>query len=256
MTTLRVSALALALLLAGGALAAQQMTPAPASTPDVRIKALVVSGGCCHDYVAQAGQLMASVNKALPVDWTIAVQGTTRESRIPLYAEASWISGFDIVVHNECYGFVDDHDYIARIVDAHKATGTPAVVTHCSMHSYRNATIDDWREFLGVTSRRHTAAHPIAVTWTQPSHAVTTGLMAGWTTPVDELYVIEKTWPGTTVLATAVSPEEGNPTFPVAWTNTVGAVRVFGTTLGHQDSWTDPVFQQLLAKGFAWALGR
>jgi type 1 glutamine amidotransferase len=58
------------------------------------------------------------------------------------------------------------------------------------------------------------------------------------------------------VLATAVSPEEGNPVFPVAWTNTMGNVRVFGTTLGHLDSWNDPQFQQLLAQGFAWALGR
>jgi type 1 glutamine amidotransferase len=221
-----------------------------------RIQALVVSGGCCHDYTTQAKLVMESIGRTLPVDWTVVNQGgTARESKIPLYANADWIKGFDIVVHNECFGFVDDADYIRRIVTAHRTTGIPAVVTHCSMHSYRNAVIDDWREFLGVTSRRHTAQHRIAVTWAG-AHPIVQGLQAGWTTPSDELYVIEKTWPNVSVLATAVSPEEGNPVFPVAWTNTLDRVRVFGTTLGHQDSWTDPQFQQLLLRGFAWALDR
>lgn len=227
------------------------------SLSEPRIKALVVSGGCCHDYTTQAKLVMESVGRTLPVDWTVVNQGgTARESKIPLYANPDWIEGFDIVVHNECFGFVDDPDYIRRIVSAHRTSGTPAVVTHCSMHSYRNATIDDWREFLGVTSRRHTSQHRIAVNWTARTHPVVQGLQDGWTTPSDELYVIEKTWPNVTVLATAVSPEEGNPVFPVAWANVFNGARVFGTTLGHQDSWDDPQFQQLLLRGFSWALGR
>jgi type 1 glutamine amidotransferase len=243
---------AFALVAAASVPSAQQ-----AGTPgEPRIRALVVSGGCCHDYTTQAKFVMESIGGTLPVDWTVVNQGgTARDAKIPLYANPDWIKGFDIVVHNECFGFVDDAEYIRRIVAAHRTTGTPAVVTHCSMHSYRNAAIDDWREFVGVTSRRHTAQHRIAVSWVG-THPVVQGLQAGWTTPNDELYVIEKTWPSAAVLATAVSPEEGNPVFPVAWTNSFGGARVFGTTLGHQDSWADPQFQQLLLRGFAWALGR
>lgn len=245
--------LSLALVLAASAPHAQQA----GALGEPRIQALVVSGGCCHDYTTQAKLVMESVGRVWPVDWTVVNQGgTAREAKIPLYANADWIEGFDIVVHNECFGFVDDPAYLRRIVSAHRATGIPAVVTHCSMHSYRNATIDDWREFLGVTTRRHTAAHPIAVTWTDRAHPIVGGLKDGWTTPTDELYVIEKTWPNVTVLATAVSPEAGNTVYPVVWTNHVSGVRVFGTTLGHQDSWNDATFQQLLVRGFAWALGR
>jgi type 1 glutamine amidotransferase len=36
-----------------------------------------------------------------------------------------------------------------------------------------------------------------------------------------------------------------------------GKARVFGTTLGHSDeTWADPVFQDLLVRGFKWAVGR
>jgi type 1 glutamine amidotransferase len=220
-----------------------------------RVNALVVSGGCCHDYPTQDAILIDIVRRSLPVDWTIVYQGgTARESKIPLYANPRWIDGFDIVVHNECFGFVDDPTYIRTITEAHRRTGTPAVVTHCSMHSYRNASIDDWREFVGVTSRRHTAAHAIAVGWSAPGDPLVQGLQPRWTTPTDELYVIEKVWPNTKPLATAVSPEAGTPVFPVVWTNTFHGARVFGTTLGHQATWDDPVFQDLLARGFAWAL--
>jgi type 1 glutamine amidotransferase len=220
-----------------------------------RIRALVVSGGCCHDYTNQDKLVMEIVRKILPVDWTVVYQGgTARESKIPLYATADWIKGFDIVFHNECFGFVDDVEYIRRITAAHRATHTPAVFTHCSLHSYRNVTIDDWRELLGVMSHRHTAAHPITVKWAAPEDPLVKGLKEDWTTPTDELYVIEKTWPNTKVLATAVSPEEGHATYPVVWTNDYHGARVFGTSLGHQESWNDPTFQELIARGFKWAL--
>jgi uncharacterized protein len=220
-----------------------------------RIRALVVSGGCCHDYTTQDKLVMEIVRKTLPVDWTVVYQGgTARESKIPLYADANWIKGFDIVFHNECFGFVDDVEYIRRITSAHRASGTPAVFTHCSLHSYRNITVDDWRELLGVMSHRHTSAHPIAVKWASADDPLTKGLKDDWTTPVDELYVIEKTWPNTKVLATAVSPEEGHAVYPVVWTSEYHGARVFGTSLGHQESWNDPTFQELIARGFRWAL--
>lgn len=236
---------------------AQGAAQAAAKKTEPRVQVLVVSGGCCHDYATQAKAWMDTLRDVLPVDWTIVNQGgTARESKIPLYANPNWIDGFDLVLHNDCFGFVDDADYIRRIVDAHRRTGTPAVFTHCAMHSYRNATIDDWRALIGVASQRHTAPHRIAVQWTTPRHAITEDLDANWTTPADELYVIEKTWPSVTVLATAVSPEPGNATYPIAWTNTLDTVRVFTTTLGHNETWNDPVFRQMLARGVLWALDR
>jgi type 1 glutamine amidotransferase len=221
-----------------------------------RINALVVSGGCCHEYFEQAKLMVDAVNRALPVDWTVVVQGGrgTRGS-MPVYSRPDWSKGFDVVIHNECLANVDDPEYIRKITTAHRG-GPPAVVIHCSMHSYRAATVDDWREFLGVTSRTHTESFRIPVKVAAKDHPVMKGFKEDWVTPVDELYVIEKMWPNTTALATAVSPEDKKE-YALAWTSEYNGARVFGTTLGHgNDTWADPVFQELLIRGIKWAVRR
>jgi len=221
-----------------------------------RINALVVSGGCCHDYPLQGRLLMDAVGRALPVDWTVVVQGGRGTSgSMPVYARPDWAKGYDIVIHNECLANVDDPKYIRNITEGHRG-GPPAVVIHCAMHSYRSATIDDWREFLGVTTRRHTAQFAIPVKVSAADHPAMKGFKADWVTPMDELYVIEKMWPKTTALATAVSPEDKTE-YALAWTSEYSGARVFGTTLGHgNDTWADPVFQDLLVRGIKWALNR
>ena len=82
------------------------------------------------------------------------------------------------------------------------------------------------------------------------------GFKADWVTPVDELYVIDKFWPTSKALASAVSPEDQKE-YPLAWVSDYGGARVFGTTLGHgNDTWNDPVFQDLMVRGFKWAVNR
>jgi len=107
----RISVLASALLMivALGAIphgqAAQPSQPAPAGrrgggdpfAGQPRVKALVISGGCCHDYSGEAKVLMDTVGKALPVDWTVAIQGGRGTTgNISLYDNADWAKGFDI----------------------------------------------------------------------------------------------------------------------------------------------------------------
>jgi type 1 glutamine amidotransferase len=179
-------------------------------------------------------------------------RGTT--GSMPVYDSPDWAKGFDIVIHNECLADVSDPKYIQKITNAHR-NGLPGIVIHCSMHSYRAATVDDWREFLGVTSRRHTAQHPISVKIVAKDHASMRGFKEDWVTPADELYVIDKLWPNAKALATAVSQED-KIEYPLVWANEyAGKSRVFGTTIGHgSDTWNDPVYQDLLLRGFKWAL--
>jgi len=40
----------------------------PGKPAEKRINALVVSGGCCHDYALQGKLLVDAISKALPVD--------------------------------------------------------------------------------------------------------------------------------------------------------------------------------------------
>ena len=152
--------------------------------------------------------LVDSVSKVLPVDWTVAIQGgrgTTGKQ--PLLENPDWAKGFDIVVHNQCFADTTDEALIQRITSAQRG-GPPAIVIHCAMHTYRASTADTWREFLGVTTRRHTKAHNISVKVAAKDHTIMKGFKEDWVTPVDELYVIDKFWPNSTALATAVSPED------------------------------------------------
>jgi hypothetical protein len=243
---------AVALVLLVGSLTARGQQPPQAP----RVKALLISSGAFHDYLYQTRVFVEAIGTAVPVDWTIALQGSRNgtTTRYPIYDRPDWASGFDIVVHNECSADVGDPDFIRRITRAHRSATVPAMVIHCAMHSYRSATVDDWREFLGVTSRVHTPQFTIPVRWT--ADPIVSGLPADWVTPMDELYVIERLWPGARPLASAVDYRD-QQAHPVAWVHETGGVRVFGTTLGHGNAtWDDPVYQQLLVRGFRWAIGR
>ncbi|MCA9165622.1 MAG: ThuA domain-containing protein [Planctomycetales bacterium] len=218
------------------------------------IRALLVTGGCCHDYVFQAKAMqLAASSRGVAIDWTVVNEGGKgTQAKIALYDNPKWSDGFDVVVHNECFANTKDPDYIRRITKAHHA-GTNAVVIHCAMHTYRAATIDDWRELLGVTSRRHEHKSNYGVTVADAEHPIMAGFPADYKTPIDELYVIEKVWPNTKVLATSASEKTGEK-HPVFWTSQYGKARVFGTTYGHSnETFQDPVFLTTLVRGIQWA---
>ena len=132
----------------------------------------------------------------------------------------------------------------------------PAIVIHCAMHTYRATDVDDWREFLGVTTRRHDHQGSYAVKKSDGKNPILKGVPDDWTIASDELYVIEKLWPTAKALATSVSTQDGK-TYPVAWINQYGKARVFGTTYGHSDeTFRDPAYLTLVSRGLLWAVGR
>ncbi len=220
------------------------------------IRALLITGGCCHNYPFQAAQLTNAVSTHAQVLWRVVNEGGNgTRAQLPLYDDPNWAKGYDVVIHNECFADTTDPIYIRKILAAHKA-GTPAVVIHCAMHTYRATDIDDWREFLGVTSRRHDHQSKYPVKKLQPVHPIMKNIPDGWTTPSDELYVIEKLWPNAKALATSVSEADGKA-YPVAWINQFGKARVFGTTYGHSDAtFADPAFLNYVSRGVLWAAGR
>lgn len=220
------------------------------------MRALLITGGCCHNYPLQTQQLTNAVARLVPVVWTVVMDGGDgTRAEIPLYDNPDWAKGFDVVVHNECFADTTNSAYIRKITSVHHA-GVPAVVIHCAMHTYRAAEINDWREFLGVTSRRHDHQGKYPVKLVAPKHPIVQGVSDKWVTPMDELYVIDKLWPNARALATSVSEQDGK-TYPVAWINQYGKARVFGTTYGHSDdAWRDADFLTVVSRGTLWAAGR
>jgi type 1 glutamine amidotransferase len=219
------------------------------------LKALLITGGCCHNYPFQSACLTNAMSQYAPVAWTVVNEGGNgTRAEIPLYKNPHWAKGYDVVVHNECFADTKSPDYIRSITQAHK-DGVPAVVIHCAMHTYRATDVDDWREFLGVTSRRHDHMSRYPVTRVDPSHPIVSKLPDGWTTPMDELYVIEKLWPNAKALATSKSERDGN-NYPVIWINKYHGTRVFGTTYGHSDdTFSNPVFLEYVCRGVLWSAG-
>lgn len=219
------------------------------------LRALLITGGCCHNYTFQSQALTNGVAQHAKVEWKIVNEGGNgTRAEILLYDDPNWAKGFDVVVHNECFADTKSPDYMRKITAVHKA-GTPAVVIHCAMHTYRSAEIDDWREFLGVTSRRHDhqSNYPVKKV---ADHPILKGIPDNWVTAKDELYIIEKLWPNAKALATSQSEQDGKD-HPVAWINQYGKARVFGTTYGHSDdTFRDQAFLDLVARGLLWSAGR
>src|ERR1041385_6359279 len=122
--------------------------------PPKPLRALMVCGGCCHDYENQKHILSEGISKRANVEFTIIHEGTDRTDKVSIYKNPNWWRGYDVVLHNECFGFVDDDAFIENITAAHKA-GVPAVMLHCSEHSYRKGKTDEWRKLLGISSYSH-----------------------------------------------------------------------------------------------------
>jgi len=130
------------------------------------IRALLVTGGCCHDYTHQKTILTEGISARANVKWTIVHEGDGGTAhRVGIYEKPDWSKGFDVVVHDECNADVKDKDFVENILKPHRE-GLPAVNLHCTMHCYR-VSFDNykgWFEFTGIDTRQHGAQLPIAIT--------------------------------------------------------------------------------------------
>jgi type 1 glutamine amidotransferase len=227
----------------------------PAAEPGRPLQVLYVTGGCCHDYEAQKRIIADGLAARARVAVTVVHEGgESREHRVSIYDKPRWAEGYDVVFHNECFGHVNDPEFVGRIVAEH-ARGVPAVFMHCSMHSYRMTPGEEWRKVIGITSPAHGKHYPFTVKLVA-EHPILTGLPREWEMPQEELYYCDRVWPSATPLAEAFSRERQAPQTCV-WVNDYRGTRVFGTTLGHYNHTVGmPAFLDLLARGTLWAAGR
>ncbi len=222
------------------------------------LHALIIAGGCCHDYEHQpkilSEGIQARANVQVDVLWTDD-KGTA--PHFPLYEKADWAKGYDVIIHDECAAGVKDLPLVQRIIKAHETV--PAVNLHCAMHCYRTGT-DDWFKYLGLQSSAHNWQKPIAIHFTDSAHPITKGL-GDWTTINEELYNNVAILGGKT-LATGTQPQkakdggEAPVSFTVAWTNEYGPnkTRIFSTTIGHNNATVaDERYLDLVTRGLLWS---
>jgi uncharacterized protein len=225
------------------------LLPVSAAEP---LRALLITGGCCHDYVQQKKILTEGISARAKVTWTIVHEGDDiKDHEVSIYSKPDWAKGYDVIVHDECFGQVTNAVFVERIAQAH-TNGLPAVVLHCSIHSYRYSNTDEWRKVLGVSSMRHQAKRAFTVVNTKPEHPVMKGFPTEWKDFPDELYEIVKEWPNCIPLAKGMGVKNSEHT--CVWLNTCGKTRVFGTTLGHgNDTVESTVYLDLVTRGLLWA---
>lgn len=233
------------------------------------IRALLVLGGCCHDYKTQQELLTKGISSRAHVDVVVAYDPDTSTKHLnPVYESASWARDFDVIIHDECSSDVKDLAVIDRILAPHRQ-GLPAVILHCGMHSYRSVgypeKVTPWFEFTGLQSTGHGPQLPIAIQFEKDAGPITEG-MSNWTTINEELYnnssgkLLETATPLARGQQT-VKNKQGHEDVAdcvVVWTNNYRKqTKVFSTTLGHNnDTVADARYLDLVTRGLLWSCGK
>ncbi len=230
---------------------------APGNAAPRPIRGLYVTGGGFHEFVKQETILPPAVAERVKIDWTIDhTAGTSTEVLIERHRNTNWTKDFDVVLYNMSFSHVVDVEWIERLAHAHRDSGVGAVILHGAVHSYRRSESRAWGELMGAFSLRHDSQRPLTVETVAPDHPVMRGLPQNWVTTKEELYELQRTWPGMTPLAEAFSVES-KKRHPIIWTNTSGKARVFVTSLGHNtEIIANPVYLDLVTRGLLWTAGK
>ena len=228
------------------------------------LKALLLTGGCCHDYATQKEILKKGIEaRANIIVDQIHTDNNTIRPDLPIYGFPEYAKGYDVVIHDECAAGIKDDAVIKAVLAPHKA-GIPGVNLHCAMHSYGigdSAVPADepgsphaqWFEYLGLQSNRHGAQSPIEITYTDKEHPITKTL-ADWTTRHEELYNNVKVFDTAHPLAKG---KQGTDEFVVTWTNDYKGTKVFSTSIGHNNGTVqDARYLDLVTRGILWACGK
>ncbi|MBE2282687.1 MAG: discoidin domain-containing protein [Prosthecobacter sp.] len=234
------------------------------------LKALLITGGCCHDYAKQheviAKGIQSRANVQVDVIWT---DDKSTNPPLPVYDKADWAKGYDIIIHDECAASMNNKETLTRILDAHKTI--PSIQLHCAMHSFRTGE-DRWFKRLGLQSNSHGPQEPIAITFVDKEHPIVTGrnrgipapsgtgdknvpnTLADWTTIKEELYNNVNLFDAHP-LAMGRQMVKGKAVDAiVAWTNEKDGARSFSTTIGHNtETVADARYLDLITRGLLWA---
>ncbi len=244
----------------------------PGAEPAVKpLRALLLLGGCCHDYARQKDLLKAGLEARanVTVDIIYSPDGSTKPP-LPIYGRPDYAQGYDVVIHDECAADQNDEGVVQAVLKPHR-DGLPGVNLHCAMHSYRIGNPGEaakpgtphgyWFDYLGLQSSGHGPQKPITITYTDPGHPITSGL-ANWVTINEELYNNIMVWGTARPLARGVQGDGGRvgtTDSVVAWTHEYGPkkARVFSTTIGHNNATVeDPRYLDLVTRGLLWSCGK
>ena len=233
--------------------------------------------GKYHKYTPQK-EIFAGIAKR--AGWEVTVMTGEHEPQIKRLRTPDFGKGYDAIVYNFCFAASRDLEAAHNLMVQTREHGVPALLIHCSMHSwwatYKNgkagslgpnykgeakadpALVEQWRvahadkpfpawgDFTGVASTRHGPKAPIRMVKTG-DHPATARYPDDFTTGKTELYnnvyVVDEVVP-------LINGVQGNSKFTVMWTCPQGASEVMGLTVGHDvNDWTADSYQNLIIDG-------
>ena len=204
---------------------------------------ILTSPGVYHDYSYQSPAIAQAIADRINIQFDISLQELQR------WKSTDFSAGYDVLVYNVCMADNRDADLIANLRRQSAQLNVPALVLHCTMHSFRET--DLWWPFYGLKTTAHEALRPLPQDRAR-EHPVLAGIPEDWVVADDELY-INLSFTATPVLTTM--GEDGVP-HVTTWLAVEGNAPVFGTTLGHSnETIEDPIFQQLLANAVLLVTG-
>jgi type 1 glutamine amidotransferase len=156
-------------------------------------------------------------------------------------------------------------------IRAHLNAGKPVVGIRTACHAFALRPTDPaagpnqavWQAFdpqvLGGHYTNHYPEGPkttVAIATGAANHQILKGLTLSNLVGAGSLYKVSPLEPDTTPLLIGTIPDQQPE--PIAWTHRFGEkrARVFFTSFGHPDDFTNAEFRRLLVNGIAWALGK
>ena len=204
---------------------------------------LLTSPGVYHNYQYQARAISEGIARHVNVVFDVSLAELER------WKSSDFAEGYDVIVYNICMAGNEDAEMIANMRRQTEDLEVPAMVIHCTMHSFRNT--DFWWPFYGLQSKSHEALGPMNLTIGK-EHPVLTDIPGNWTVGKDELYINLQFH----AEALLTAPGKDGRTHVTTWLQQQGQTTVFGTTLGHSnETMQDPVFQRLLSKALLYVTG-
>ncbi len=244
------------------------------------LRALLITGGCCHDYKGQKDILKTGLEARANVEVTqIHTDDKSTKPPLEFLGNPDYAKGYDIVIHDECSADVNNPETIKGVLAPHRA-GIPGLNLHCAMHSYRignpgtkaeaGSERGMWFDYLGLQSSGHGPQEPIALDFLGATHPSTRGF-TNWTTLKEELYnniqILPTATPltkGKQIVKSKGKDKDGTEKVTekavetvVTWANQYGNTRVWSTTVGHNNATvSDGRYLDLVTHGLLWACGK
>ena len=204
---------------------------------------ILTTPGVYHDYQKQTWILAHRISEQANIRFDVSLAELDR------WKNTDYSAGYDVLIYNLCLADNQDAKLIANMRRQTEQLGVPALLIHCTMHSFRDT--DLWWPMSGLQTVAHEPLGTLTLTKAQ-AHPVLTDIPDNWALSHDELYS-NLAFEGETLLTATGLDGQLQVT---AWLARPGGTPVFGTTLGHsEETIKNPHFQRLLASALLHVTG-